>query len=122
MRIEMGRDESGNALNRAHRRKFLLSGLLRCGCCGAGYTITGKDRYSCAARRSKGNAVCTNDRTISRAEVEHRVIDGLRHRLVEPHHLQVFVREFPAELNRSRSDERRVGKACVSTVRSRWSA
>lgn len=27
-----------NALNRAHRRKFLLSGLLTCGCCGGGYT------------------------------------------------------------------------------------
>ena len=55
----------GNALNRAHRRRFLLSGLLVCGCCGGGYTIMGKDRYGCAAHRSKGT--CGNDRTISRA-------------------------------------------------------
>ena len=37
-----------------HRQKFLLSGLLTCGCCGGGYTIIGADRYGCAAVRSKG--------------------------------------------------------------------
>jgi hypothetical protein len=31
----LGLDETGNPLNRAHRHKFLLSGLLKCGCCGA---------------------------------------------------------------------------------------
>ena len=31
----VGRDDDGNALNRAHRRDFLLSGLLTCGCCAA---------------------------------------------------------------------------------------
>ena len=66
--FEMGRDESGNALNRAHRRRFLLSGLLVCGCCGGGYTIMAKDRYGCAGRRSKGT--CANDRTIIRPEIE----------------------------------------------------
>ena len=35
--FEMGRNEQGNALNRAHRRRFLLSGLLVCGCCGGGF-------------------------------------------------------------------------------------
>ena len=36
------RDDDGNALNRAHRRKFLFSGLLKCGCCGGGFTIVGR--------------------------------------------------------------------------------
>ncbi len=56
----MGRDDQGNALNRAHRRKFLLSGLLTCGCCGGGYTVMAKDRYGCASHRNKGT--CSNDR------------------------------------------------------------
>jgi site-specific DNA recombinase len=38
------RDDAGNALNRAHRRKFLLSGLLKCGCCGGGFTVVAQDR------------------------------------------------------------------------------
>jgi site-specific DNA recombinase len=80
--FEMGRDESGNALNRAHRRRFLLSGLLTCGCCGAGYTIMAKDRYGCAGRRSKGT--CANVRTISRHEIEARILKALKQNLLTP--------------------------------------
>jgi site-specific DNA recombinase len=60
LRFEITRDVVGNALNRVHRRHFLLSGLLVCGSCGGGYTIVGRDRYGCAAHRSKGT--CTNAR------------------------------------------------------------
>ncbi len=34
MRIAIGRDDDGNALNRVHRRKFMFRGLLVCGECG----------------------------------------------------------------------------------------
>jgi site-specific DNA recombinase len=54
---EMGKDLTGNPLNRAHRRKFLLSGLLSCGLCGANYAILSQDRCGCATYRSK--AACT---------------------------------------------------------------
>src|SRR5262249_5536719 len=75
-RTEMGKDEAGNALNRAHRRKFLLSELLVCGECGGGYTIMGKDRYGCATRRAKGT--CGNAKTITRQKIESRVLGGLK--------------------------------------------
>jgi hypothetical protein len=39
VQFEVNKDPSGQALNRAHQRNFLLSGLLTCGCCGGGYTI-----------------------------------------------------------------------------------
>ena len=57
---------TGQPLNSAHRRHFLLSGLLECGHCGGGYTIMGRDRYGCATRRSKGT--CENSRTVTRQE------------------------------------------------------
>jgi len=44
VRNEIGRDAGGNALNRAHRRRFLLSGLLVCRDCGGAYTIVAPDR------------------------------------------------------------------------------
>ncbi len=94
----MGRDESGNALNRAHRRRFLLSGLLVCGCCGAGYTIMAKDRYGCAGRRSKG--MCSNDRTISRKEVEARILKALKQNLLTPELVAEFTRVYQEEVNR----------------------
>ena len=65
---------TGDLLNAAHRPRFLLSGRMRCGCCGGGYTIIGKDRYGCATRRQKGT--CDNARTITRQEIEGRVLDG----------------------------------------------
>lgn len=76
--FEVGRDEAGNTLNLAHRHRFLLSGLLECGACGAGYTIMAKDRYGCAGHRSTGAGA--NDRTVTRPEIEARVLDGLKTR------------------------------------------
>jgi hypothetical protein len=38
--------KGANVLNDTHRACFPLSGLTRCGCCGSGYAIIGKDRYA----------------------------------------------------------------------------
>src|SRR6185437_14362387 len=44
LRFAVTRDQDGHATNRAHRRAFLLSGVLTRGCCGGLYTIMAKDR------------------------------------------------------------------------------
>ena len=98
VRLEMSRDDSGNALNRVHRRKYLFSGLLKCGVCGAGYTITGKDRYGCASHRSKG--ICPNTRSIKRQDIEDRILSGLKDRLMAPELVAAFTKEFTAEITR----------------------
>ena len=88
----MARDEGGKALNRAHRRRFLLSGLLVCGMCGGGYTIMGKDRYGCAAQ---GN--CGNDRTIGDQAIEGRVLTGLKHHLLTPELFEASAKPYQEE-------------------------
>jgi hypothetical protein len=95
VKFEIGRDEGGQALNRAHRRKFLLSGLLTCGCCGGGYTIVATDRYGCATRRGKGT--CTNTSTIMRQHLEARILSGLKDRMLAPDLVAEFVRAFAQE-------------------------
>ena len=92
----MGRDETGNPLNRAHRRQFLLSGMLICGCCGGGYTVMAKDRYGCATHRAKGT--CVNSATIQRQRIGARILGGLKERLLTPDLVAAFIREFEAEL------------------------
>lgn len=87
-----------NPLNEAHRPRFLLLGLLTCGVCSGGYTIRAKDRYGCARRGNQGS--CTNGRTISRQELERRVLDGLRGSLLTPQLVAEFVTEYQAEWNR----------------------
>ena len=82
---------AGAALNESHRTKFLLSGLLRCGRCGGGYTVMGKDRYGCATRRQNGT--CDNTRTITRQQIEGRVLEGLKERLLAPDLVAAFVQE-----------------------------
>ena len=47
----MAHDEARISLNRAHRRRFPLSGMLTCGCCGGGYTIMANNRYGCSGHR-----------------------------------------------------------------------
>jgi len=76
----MARDIGGTALNRVYRRKFLLSGLLHCGCCGATYPVRAKDRYGCSNHRS--NATWTNAVTIDRKAVEERLLAALKDRLL----------------------------------------
>jgi site-specific DNA recombinase len=83
-------------LNRAHRREFLLSGLLTCSCCGGGYTIVAQNRYGCATRRAKG--ICANARTIRRQHIEVRVLEALRDRLLTPEMAKEFVEAFTEEL------------------------
>lgn len=68
-------------LNDLHRPRFLLSGLLTCGFCGGGFTITAKHRYGCARRGRQGT--CSNSRGIKRQDLERRVLDGLRSSLVD---------------------------------------
>ncbi|PZR83099.1 MAG: hypothetical protein DI537_35425 [Stutzerimonas stutzeri] len=114
---EMGRDEAGNALNRAHRRRYLLSGLLTCGCCQAGYTLVAAGRYGCAGRRSKG--LCQNDRTVSRKELEDRILAALREQLLTAELVAEFTRAYQEECNRTAAaaeDSRAAFTASLTSV------
>lgn len=73
-----------------------FSGLLKCGCCGGGYVIYGGDRLACATRREKGETACANRRTLSRTEVERRVLEGLQAQLLAPAAVQAYVRAYHA--------------------------
>jgi len=78
------------------RRPGLLSGLTKCGCCGASYTSLSQGRLVCAAYREKGVSACNNNRHVKRAEIEQRVLDGLRTRLLAPEAIAAYVRAYHA--------------------------
>lgn len=86
----------GAPLNQSHRARYLLNGLLRCGCCGGGFTIIGKDRYGCYRRKTQGKQECANTRTVSRQKLEDRVLARLRQGVVTP----AFAARFAAEVER----------------------
>ena len=88
----------------ARRPDYLFSGLMKCACCGASYTLINKTRYGCAAARNKGDAICKNRATILRAEVEARVVDGLREKLLHPDLIAMFVEEYRKAFNAAAGD------------------
>ena len=89
---------------RARRPEYLFSGLVKCGCCGASYTLINKTRYGCAAARNKGDAICSNRATIQREELEARVLDGLREKLLHPDLITTFVEEYRKAFNAAAGD------------------
>jgi site-specific DNA recombinase len=75
--------------NRRQTRKRLLSGFVRCGACGGTMTIVNRERYSCSTKRERGT--CSSPVGIKAAELEKRVLNGLREIL---HGRQDLVEEF----------------------------
>ncbi|UYO01405.1 MAG: zinc ribbon domain-containing protein [Devosia sp.] len=91
----------------AARPKHFLSGLTKCGCCGASYTVMGNDRIGCAGFRERGD--CDNNRTIARSHVEQRVLEALDHYLADPEAIAEYVAEYHRvrrELAETKSSQR----------------
>jgi len=82
------------------RPKTLFSGLMKCGCCGSGFSKVTKDSFGCSAARNKGRAVCTNMALIKQDDLEARVLDALAHHLMDPEAVAVFCEAYTAERNR----------------------
>ncbi|OIQ93612.1 hypothetical protein GALL_244600 [mine drainage metagenome] len=100
---------ASNKLNGLHRPKSLLSGLVFCGCCGGPYSLRGADRYACSAHIA--NHSCSNSRTIPRAELEERVLAGLKNKLMAPEVAAEAMRAYAEETNKLNRERRSSGEA-----------
>lgn len=80
------------------QQKYLLAGLLKCGCCGSAYTLISKRLLGCAAARNKGT--CSNRLNIRVDALEASVVSGLRTHLMDPMLFKEFCDEFTREVNR----------------------
>ena len=102
------------------RPRRLLSGLVKCGVCGGGYTVIGAEKWGCASRRSRGS--CSNGRTIQTHLLEQRVLSALSETLLAPELVSEFVREFHrrrAERGRSSGAEREKAERRVAAERAK---
>ena len=89
--------DNSNRTEMARRPKYLLSGLLKCGACGGGFSKVSKHHYGCSTARNK--ATCDNLLVIRRDTVEMLVLVGLKEHLMQPAAYQAFVDEFTHEYN-----------------------
>ena len=88
----------------AKRPQYLFSGLTKCGICGAGFIMSGKNRLGCFGARDQGR--CDNHLTIRRDEVEARVLKALQEKLLNQDLFEEFCEEFTREMNRLRMEQR----------------
>ncbi|MEG8041884.1 recombinase zinc beta ribbon domain-containing protein [Sphingomonas sp. LR59] len=80
------------------RAKHLLSGLIRCGCCGANYTISGKDYYRCAGQKER--VTCGNRVSVRKEPLEAATLAVLQEHLLTENHVRLFIEEFEHEMQR----------------------
>ncbi|MBS0967162.1 recombinase family protein [Acetobacter okinawensis] len=90
-------------LNRLQRPRYLFTAMIRCGCCGGGFSMISQTLLGCSTARNKGT--CNNRMTIRRDVLEKSVLNGLRTRLMDPALFKEFCDEFTREVNRVRMEK-----------------
>ncbi len=102
---------------RRNRPRYLLSGLIKCGECGGGYSKINTTHYGCSATRNKGESVCTNRKTIARDRLEGAVLSALQTHLMRADLVETFCQEYAQHLNELRTAQHQAQIAKKSELR-----
>lgn len=84
--------------------KYLFSGLLRCGQCGAAFTLRGSTYYGCSARNNRGESVCSNSLTVKKTTIERVLLAGIKESLLSEDAFRAFEAEARALLKSAKPD------------------
>ena len=119
-RTETARRVMRNAGRTGPAPRYLFSGLLSCGVCGAPFVMISAQRYGCSAHRYRGETVCDNRLTVARRVVETKLLEGIRADLCGPEALEAFKRETTRQLSEtSRKPDTLALRAGVSALEAR---
>ncbi|MDR7102955.1 recombinase family protein [Croceicoccus sp. BE223] len=104
VQAELDGNRTANPVHKRRPRHF-LSGLGKCGCCGASWNVKTANLWACGGN-SEG-AVCDNRRQITTENYERRVLEGLESRLLDPELVSIYVREYHKEFAKRAGESRR---------------
>ena len=115
----------GNArcggMNRTEEsRRYLFSGILRCGKCSSRMVIVsgrgkrGYAKYGCPSHRYRG--ICENTLTIRQERLEEQLLGALEQRVLRPEILDYTLRKFREQLRKRLDEIRKQGSARNSTL------
>ena len=95
-------ERSHEAPAKARKPRHLLSGLLRCGCCGGAMVLKDRDskgrRVYCAPMHQGSG--CPNGRAYYLDDIERRVLAGLDEQLKDPRAIERFLKTYVEERKR----------------------
>lgn len=82
-KVKVGIQKTGGMNRTEASRRYLLSGLMRCGVCGASMIVatTNPTRYGCSSHRNRGKQACTNAVTVRQVELERTFVSALADKL-----------------------------------------
>lgn len=78
--------------------RYLFSGLLKCGCCGASYVMQSTTSYGCSYNINRGDAACNNRLRIPRLLVEEVLLENIYGNLYTEDAINLYVKELEAAL------------------------
>ena len=82
------------------RPRYLLTGKMTCGSCGASYAKSGKTRFGCQGAAKKGPTWRDNRLTIRQDKLDTRVLAGLASEMLHDDVVAAFLSEYEAETRR----------------------
>ncbi|MFY2823500.1 recombinase family protein [Ruegeria sp. MALMAid1280] len=96
-----------SASQELRRRKYLLSGLLRCARCGGKLTVAGSAktrRYYCANAKEKGSSVCEGMPGLKENHAAETILSSLREHLMQDEAFQEFKTRYLHHLQHQEKD------------------
>ncbi len=98
-RIRLGlRAASSTGCSTGRGFKYLFSGLLKCGHCGANFVMHSVTSYGCALNLNGGHAACFNQMRLPRRKAEKKLLNVLKQDLLTPEACDVFILEVKKQL------------------------
>ncbi len=91
-----GRAGGGRVLNRSMSSPYLLTGLVKCGVCGAPLASVNGQSYGCPQNFRRG--VCANRMRIRRDRLEEELFAGLQASVLAPEAIDYAIEALQAEL------------------------
>ena len=98
-RVKLGlRAASATGCSTGRGFKYLFSGLLKCGHCGANYVMHSVTSYGCAQNINGGHAACSNQIRLPKRKAERNLLGVLKQELLTPEACDIFTVEVKKQL------------------------
>lgn len=109
-KAETGKQKEQGKWSGGARPKYLFSGLLKCGVCGAQFTVISHTKYGCYNHKNKGDTVCNNKLLIKRDTLEQELLAGIKNELLSEEAYRDFEKNLRASIKSGHGDSSPIKK------------
>ena len=99
-RLRVARAGTSPINKRGRPPRYLLTGLLTCASCGSHYIVRNGKDYGCSSQGNGRDALCDQRIMIKRADVEQKLLSGIKDQLLDPSVIKEVTKQIRAEARR----------------------